>query len=270
MTHAEQRARRALIGGMAFAGMSDEDIASALGLKLSSVRIYRAQQGVKLQRGRKTREKRPKPPKPPKQPKPQDARITDMSAMYTHGNTLQQIGEKYGISRERVRQLLARIGICADQGGAHIRAFLNQKRTPKYSKWEVRCIASMGCSRDAYKALTGSDYRTVDTHAKRFIQQRNNAKKRGIEWALTFPEWWNVWQDSGFYEKRGRGFGYVMARLGDTGGYEAKNVMICSQSQNMHDQYFSGKQRKRPIEVHVKPRTFGDSYFPDAVYGIAA
>lgn len=270
MTHTEKRARRSLIGGMAFAGMSDQDIASSLGLKLSSVRIYRAQQGIKLARGRKACEKCQKPANQPTPPKPQDARIADMSDMYTHGNTLQQIGEKYGISRERVRQLLARIGICSDQGGAHIRAFLNQKRTPKHSKWESRCVASMGCSRAAYKELTGNEYRTADVHAQRFIRQRQNAKNRGISFELTFPEWWGIWQKSGHYKDL-QGIGtYCMARIADDGPYAANNVYICTFAQNSHDQYFSGKQRKKPIAIHVEPRAFGESFFPDAVYGVAA
>lgn len=34
-----------------------------------------------------------------------------MAAMYASGKTLQQIGDKYEISRERVRQILGRMGV---------------------------------------------------------------------------------------------------------------------------------------------------------------
>lgn len=253
MTRAEQRARSALIGGMAIAGISDEDIAAALCLKLGTVGVYRARQGVK----------------PAKLPRSQTPRVIDMSAMYTHGHTLQQIGDKYGITRERVRQLLAGAGICAEQGGAHIRAFLNRKTGPRKEKFEARCLVTMGCSRDAYKELTGNKYRVKDVHAARFIRQRNNAKNRGIAWEMTFRQWWDIWQKSGHYADL-KGIGtYCMARLADGGPYAANNVYICTFAQNAHDQYFSGKQRKKPIAIHVEPRTFGDSYFPDAVYGAA-
>ena len=34
-----------------------------------------------------------------------------MAALYQQGSTLQQIADQYGLSRERVRQILARLGV---------------------------------------------------------------------------------------------------------------------------------------------------------------
>lgn len=40
-----------------------------------------------------------------------------MAEQYKSGETLQQIGDEYGISRERVRQILAKHGVKRSQGG---------------------------------------------------------------------------------------------------------------------------------------------------------
>jgi len=44
-------------------------------------------------------------------------RDVDIETRYRNGETLQKIGDSYGISRERVRQILARKGITKDDGG---------------------------------------------------------------------------------------------------------------------------------------------------------
>jgi len=67
----------------------------------------------------------------------------------------------------------------------------------------------------------------------RYHQQKAGAWKRGIEFLLTFEEWWDVWQKSGKWEQRGKYAGqYVMARFGDKGAYEVENVRICTVGEN--------------------------------------
>lgn len=39
------------------------------------------------------------------------AREGQMAALYAEGKTLQNIGDQFGITRERVRQILARLGV---------------------------------------------------------------------------------------------------------------------------------------------------------------
>lgn len=51
------------------------------------------------------------------------------------------------------------------------------------------------------------------------------AARRGIDFKLTFAEWWALWEP--FYDQRGRRVGqYVMCRRGDAGAYEVGNVRI--------------------------------------------
>jgi len=67
----------------------------------------------------------------------------------------------------------------------------------------------------------------------RYHQHKGKATARGIEFLLTFEQWWDIWQASGKWEQRGRrNDQYVMARLGDRGAYEHGNVRICLAGEN--------------------------------------
>ena len=67
-----------------------------------------------------------------------------------------------------------------------------------------------------------------------FQNQRHAAKVRNIAWAITFEEWWEVWQSSGKYAERGRGHGkYQMSRVGDVGPYSVENVRIITSDANL-------------------------------------
>ena len=69
-----------------------------------------------------------------------------------------------------------------------------------------------------------------------YVQQRSNAKTRGIGFNLTFDEWKKIWIDSGKWEQRGRGAEkYCMCRIGDTGAYEIGNVFIDLGRHNVRD-----------------------------------
>lgn len=70
--------------------------------------------------------------------------------------------------------------------------------------------------------------------ADRFKQQRGLAKTRGIDFLFTLPEWWKIWNDSGYWPQRGPA-GYVMCRRGDIGPYAPWNVFIGTAKQNKRD-----------------------------------
>lgn len=67
----------------------------------------------------------------------------------------------------------------------------------------------------------------MKTPKKRYQEQKDAAKQRGIEFNISFDEWWSIWEQSGKYEQRGCRRGqYVMSRVNDTGPYEVGNVFI--------------------------------------------
>lgn len=149
---------------------------------------------------------------------------------YLSGDTLEEISFEHEISRERVRQLLARNGITGKDGGASIRR--KEAATKRIiarqayeENREIRHKETYGCSYDVYKSISS------DKKAK-FKKQKKNAKARGIPWEIKLYDWCCLWD--GKWEKRGRNYGqYVMARFGDKGPYSINNVEIVTNTENV-------------------------------------
>lgn len=66
-----------------------------------------------------------------------------------------------------------------------------------------------------------------ETPRGRYTKHKVNARRRGVEFLLTFEEWWGVWAKSRRWKKRGNRRGqYNMMRYNDEGPYAAGNVHI--------------------------------------------
>jgi hypothetical protein len=71
---------------------------------------------------------------------------------------------------------------------------------------------------------------------KKFTAHKSNAKRRGIDFCMTFEQWTEMWDKSGKWPQRGRGADkYCMCRVGDTGPYSVENVFIGKGKQNVSD-----------------------------------
>jgi hypothetical protein len=171
-----------------------------------------------------------------------------MVAKYRAGSTLAQVGAEFGISRERVRQIIAANGVGRIDGGMAVRSLQAipdkvAKKQLKKARQEAYWRATWGMSLDDYKAVVAEHGSSSHPSSplRKYIEHRNNAKKRRIAWNFTFVDWWRIWQESGKWEQRGRGpgyHGYVMARYGDADTpYSPDTVYICTQSQNSKDSY---------------------------------
>jgi hypothetical protein len=69
-----------------------------------------------------------------------------------------------------------------------------------------------------------------------YRKQSQSAASRGIEWLITFEEWWGIWDASGKWDQRGRrGDQYCMARFNDEGPYAVGNVEIITNRKNCAD-----------------------------------
>lgn len=170
---------------------------------------------------------------------------------YRAGQTLQQIGDVFGITREWVRRILCECGVSADLGGVRLRSFVrrsekhrkaNEKKAARIAKYEVY----FGCCHDEIARICGNEFaaapwscvsKKLKSPGVSYMTQRRNAEVRGIGWELPLTEWWRIWQKSGKWEQRGRGKGYCMGRLGDSGPYSVDNVYICTIGQNFSDSY---------------------------------
>jgi transposase len=171
-------------------------------------------------------------------PKSRDDKII---SMHRQGVSMAKIASQYEVSRERVRQILARYGVTAKDGGG---AVTKKKKTQtKLAARQAKCFAKYGVSLEVYKEASKSGL------ALAFRRQQNAAHGRGIGWDLRFGDWLTIWQESGKLELRGRGIGhYCMSRVNDSGGYELGNVHIqlCTENNSEFIIKNKGKRNANP------------------------
>ena len=156
------------------------------------------------------------------------ARDAGMIEMYRQGCTLEQVGQCFGVTRERARQVISRAGVSRTDGGVAIRSVA--KRVAADSARDLRYLSRYGMAYDEYRAHVQAG------HARLYQRQQKSARSRGIEWRLDFAQWWAIWERSGRWAERGRGNGkYCMSRVNDDGAYEIGNVHIQSFLENSRE-----------------------------------
>jgi DNA-binding CsgD family transcriptional regulator len=176
-------------------------------------------------------------------------RVRDMAAMYRAGNTLEDIGIKWGVTRERVRQILFKMNGHKIDGGRSVRSLLKAKENKKLqqSRRDKRTMAFYGVDFLTAKKINGD--LAISSHnspSYYYKFQKKSAQYRGIEWKFNLSQWWEVWEKSGKWEKRGRGkYMYCMARNEDSGPYEIGNVKIITNGENIAEGFETSPMDKR-------------------------
>ena len=175
-----------------------------------------------------------------------DARTKAFGVLYSQGYTLQEIGTRYGITRERVRQILRRhTDIAPSAGGKAKQSALKQQADDAVSK--AYYLARYGMTHDEWKACVAAG------GTKAFRSQKRTARYRGVGFDLTLKQWWDLWQESGKWDQRGRGKGrYCMARIRDTGSYAVGNVQIILTELNGAESRYN-----KPTRPHANPAERG-------------
>jgi hypothetical protein len=143
--------------------------------------------------------------------------------MYLNGLTGVQIGKKFNISRERVRQILKKFNLKRNDGGQYKTRRINWE-IEKNNKW----LKNYKCKFVDFVKAQGCEIKSIGL-ARRYIAHRRNAKHRGIKFLITFPEWVDIWTKSGHLNDPY----YCMARFLDRGPYSLDNVEIITNSQNL-------------------------------------
>ena len=98
------------------------------------------------------------------------------------------------------------------------------------------------------------------TPLRAYSFHRYGARERQISFDLTLWQWWTIWRDSGHWDDRGPGRGYVMCRYGDVGPYAVGNVFIGPGVENTAAAHkkndlpigvtLSRSGKRRPYEAH--------------------
>ena len=78
----------------------------------------------------------------------------------------------------------------------------------------------------------------INTPKGQFSIQKRKAKRRKIEWLLSFEDWFSIWMKSGQWDNRGMSAqSFCMCRLNDTGPYAVENVRIDTMRNNSKENY---------------------------------
>jgi DNA-binding CsgD family transcriptional regulator len=183
-------------------------------------------------------------------------RAASMRALYVSGRTLQEIGDEFGLTRERVRQILRkRTDVTRHDGGQAVTTATARKE--QATKRDKIYMEKLGCGwaeykriRDLGRELIAAGHPPSKAPMRAFLNQKGSAAGRGIGWELTFWQWWTIWSESGRWAQRGRGQGYVMCRKGDKGPYADGNVFIATAIENIS----SSKHKKSGFPTGVNFR----------------
>jgi transposase len=234
MTHVESAAKKQSIRDLRVAGFKAAEVAHMMSVSIALV--YKVCSGMGLPRSNARTN-----------PRTPDARAIRMMEMYRSGLTLQQIGTRYQVSRERVRQILRRFECLPQEGGSCRRG--KNKREQYIADREQRSFKRHGCSYEEYLAIR------AEGATKPWRFQKRSARYRGIHWDLNLKQWWDIWQKSGHWHERGRGKDlYCMARVSDEGGYAYGNVYITTLRENGQEYQQNrdrNKQRDLPKGIYL-------------------
>lgn len=174
-------------------------------------------------------------------------------ATYQLGYSQTDVAQMFGLTRSRVNRLIKCAGIATHAQTARIHSKPSPKQIRILSRQSAednkraRFLAKWGYEPSYVASLADCPMHSEGHPLRKFIAQRRNARKRGVVWSLTFREWWEIWAASGFWQLRGRGDGYCMARFGDVGPYAVDNVEIITCAQNTRDSFIS-----RPAAIRAK------------------
>ena len=167
-------------------------------------------------------------------------RNEQMAVYFKKGWTLERIGQKYGLTRERVRQLMKKQGLTRKDGGQAVQmekarpareAAAQRLKDKAKVNARKRIKRVYGCSYELWEELGGRERKgrlyKPGTPISSFRGTRNQAELRNVKWTLTLEDWWGIWQKSGKWSQRGtKKEQYVMARINKKGLFSKANVRI--------------------------------------------
>lgn len=166
----------------------------------------------------------------------------DAVRRYQEGETMQEIADLYGVTRQAIGRITAKSSVSGDDGGAKVK--LQKNKDAAANRKDSKYQGKYGCTYSEYLDFIKNNGMLPVYH---FRNQKSNAKWRGIGWHFTLHDWWSVWHESGRWSERGRGAErFCMSRIDDIGPYMKGNVKVATNRENIQEVRFrEAEERKR-------------------------
>lgn len=185
-----------------------------------------------------------------------------ISSYLDEHKTLQEIGDEWNVTRERVRQIIVQHGGFVP-GEVRFKRY-ELARTQKRAAYEIdkadRDLKKHGMTSEAIKQLSPLR-RTDEAHPLALYRRwrQNIRTQHGVKAiGLTFAEWWKIWQDSGHWGERGRGHGHWMARRDTSKPWTPDNIHIAAGAAVAAASYIAHPAAERSVKaVKTKRERYG-------------
>lgn len=161
-----------------------------------------------------------------------------MARLSRQGMTLQAIGDIYGITGERVRQLIGDL-VPREKRGIAITAKENRKKREQEklnntTRWRTEsCKTIFGCTLEEYKKINGGLSPRSD-FVMRYVEKRKNVLSHAdAEWNLSLVDYYKLWKESGKRRSIGKEkHKYCLTRKDLTKGFTKDNCIITTKTKS--------------------------------------
>lgn len=182
-----------------------------------------------------------------------EARKQDMVALYKSGMTLQDIGNKYGMTRERVRQIIVKEGVTSKDGGKTVQKIAKQKNENllrAHQKQERTMKREAHHKKWVEKNLENAIHEIEQAglpHYREHIVCNSYIRIRLVRWHqhqekyMNYIDWATVWRASGYFSMAsGPEKGWCMTRIDHNAPWSVENAKIVRSGS-----WLTGRPRKR-------------------------
>lgn len=159
--------------------------------------------------------------------------------------------------RETARKAVARVLAAMEDSGSLIKS-PSKYALGGYATYQLVSAGEDGVSsseggeegldiKAIYDARKDAESRGLKDPYAAFRGHKSRAKERGIDFQLSFSEWWGIWRDH-YHLRGGARDSLCMGRFGDTGPYAVGNVYITTNRGNALD-YAKSEKRVRDAKA---------------------